>query len=76
MDPPYRQELEAELLRVLASSTLLKPQGRIIIEADEHSDFSYVEELGFAILREKYYKTNKHVFLVRRDNEKDITELR
>jgi 16S rRNA (guanine966-N2)-methyltransferase len=63
MDPPYAKELEPELLRYLAASTLLKPQGQIIIEADEHSDFSYVEEMGYEILREKYYKTNKHVFL-------------
>jgi len=35
----------------------------IIIEADLSTDFSYVEELGYTIEREKKYKTNKHVFL-------------
>jgi 16S rRNA (guanine966-N2)-methyltransferase len=61
MDPPYNQEFEPELLRYLSTSSLLAEQGQIIIEADDHTDFSYVGELGYEIVREKFYKTNKHV---------------
>ena len=35
----------------------------IIIEAAKDADFGYAEELGFTIIKNKIYKTNKHVFL-------------
>ncbi len=69
MDPPYGQSLEAAVLQALAASTLLKEDAVIIIEADEHTDFSYVNAYGYEITREKIYKTNKHVFLTRSDKE-------
>ena len=37
----------------------------IIIEADLHTDFSYVEDLGYDITKQKKYKTNQHIFLER-----------
>ena len=38
----------------------------IIVEADLHTDFSYVEEFGYELSRSKEYKTNKHIFLHKR----------
>ena len=66
MDPPYHQNLEAEILQYLARSSIVKDGAMIIVEADGHTDFSYVEALGYAVQREKIYKTNKHVFLTLR----------
>lgn len=63
MDPPYRSGMEQEILAYLASSGLLKEDAAIIIEAALDTDFSYVEELGFKVTREKKYKTNKHIFV-------------
>ena len=63
MDPPYHEELEPQILGALAHASIVKPDALIIVEADEHTDFSYVEALGYTIRREKMYKTNKHVFL-------------
>lgn len=63
MDPPYKKELEKEVLTFLSNSSLAKPSAKIIVEAALDTDFSYAEELGFTILKEKCYKTNKHVFL-------------
>lgn len=63
MDPPYHQELERQVLEYLKESSVIHPETWIIIEADLHTDFSYVESLGFELLRSKEYKTNKHVFL-------------
>lgn len=65
MDPPYNQMMEEGVLGILSHSSLVKEDGLIIIEAALKADFSYVKELGFAIRKEKTYKTNKHVFLVK-----------
>ncbi len=66
MDPPYGQQLERRVLEQLKSSGLLTPDTRIIVEASLDTDFSYVDELGFAIHKIKKYKSNVHVFLNRR----------
>ena len=63
MDPPYKKELEKEVLTFLSHSSLVKPSAKIIVEASLETDFSYAEELGYTVLKEKCYKTNKHVFL-------------
>ena len=71
LDPPYYEKLEPQILQALAHSSIVKPDALIIVEADEHTDFSYVRELGYTILKEKIYKTNKHVFLTLDSGEKD-----
>lgn len=68
MDPPYNQLLEKKVLEHLSTSQLLSSDGIIIVEASLETDFSYVSDLGFAIVKEKEYKTNKHVFLEREEN--------
>ncbi len=65
MDPPYKSALERTALERIARQgfSLVDTDTRIIVEADIRNDFSYAEALGYEILREKEYKTNKHVFL-------------
>ncbi len=63
MDPPYGQELERRVLTYLSGSELLAPEGVIIVEAAKDTEFDYVEELGFHVIKNKVYKTNRHVFL-------------
>ena len=65
LDPPYGNGLERKVLGYLKESTLADKYTTIIIEAVLKEDFSWVEEYGFRIKREKKYKTNKHVFVVR-----------
>jgi 16S rRNA (guanine966-N2)-methyltransferase len=65
MDPPYRQELEKDVLAFLSRSALLKPDTRIIVEAALDTDFSYLGELGFTVEKFKKYRTNMHVFIQR-----------
>ena len=64
MDPPYNHELEKSVLTYLAESSLLSEEGIIIVEASKETEFDYAEDLGYHIIKEKEYKTNKHVFLV------------
>lgn len=63
MDPPYQAQCEEEVLKLISEKKLLTNDGCVIIEADRKRDFSFVEEIGFSIFKEKEYKTNKHVFL-------------
>ena len=65
MDPPYDQLLEKTVLEYLSHSNLLAEDALIIVEASMETDFSYVTSLGFTIVKEKCYKSNKHVFLER-----------
>ena len=63
MDPPYDRGLEHKVLDYLSGSELIYDDTTIIVEASRDTDFSYAEQLGFTVIREKLYKTNKHVFI-------------
>ena len=65
MDPPYNKELEKEVLITLSDSDILKDDTLIVVEASNDTDFDYLTELGYEIVKEKIYKTNKHVFIKR-----------
>ena len=39
------------------------------MEASRDTDFSYVDNLGLTVVREKVYKTNKHVFIEKAGRE-------
>ena len=57
--------------RCCRQSPLADASTLIIVEADLSADFSYADSLGFDIIREKKYKTNKHMFLMKKqDGEK------
>lgn len=64
MDPPYDCLLEKQMLASLKDSGLLKDDTVVIVEASKGTDFSYLREMGYAVLKEKEYKTNKHIFVV------------
>lgn len=68
MDPPYQAGLERETLEALRNSGLLGENTMIIIEAQKEHRFDDLEEQGFEIVKEKLYKTNKHVFLRKKEN--------
>ena len=63
MDPPYNKELEKNVLIFLSKSDLINENSTIIVEASMDTEFDYVDKLGFEIIRDKRYKTNKHIFL-------------
>jgi len=62
MDPPYGKELERSVLEQLSQKKFARDT-LIVIESLISEDFSYADTLGFEIIKEKKYKTNKHVFL-------------
>ncbi len=69
MDPPYHKDLEKKVLEYLAESSLVYEDTVIIVEAAKETDFSYLNELGFYMIKEKNYKTNKHVFIGKEGKE-------
>lgn len=66
LDPPYHKGLEQGVLSYLSSSQLLCPGGLAIVEAAEGTSFGYLAQLSFDIRKVKNYKTNLHLFLVKR----------
>ncbi len=65
MDPPYDHEYEKTELAFLSSSELIDKNSTIIVEASLTTDFDYLEEYGFSVEKQKVYKTNQHLFLVK-----------
>lgn len=63
MDPPYRSGCEKNIFSVLANQRYVTEDTLIIVEAELKKDFGFLEELGFTVIKEKNYKTNKHVFV-------------
>lgn len=63
LDPPYGEDLAKEALRRLAKSSMVGKDTVFVVETALEEDFSELEEEGYRILREKLYKTNKHIFL-------------
>lgn len=65
MDPPYDRGLEKEVLSRLKASPLVTEETLLIVEASLETDFSYLEEFGYEVVKRKEYKTNVHMFLQR-----------
>lgn len=66
MDPPYGMGMEQEVLAYLSGSSLAGTHTQIIVEAARDTEFPYLEEYGFALVRLKTYKTNVHAFIRRK----------
>ena len=63
IDPPYQSGLEKTILTLLHDMHYISDDTLIVIEAAIDTKFDFANEIGFKIVREKCYKTNKHVFL-------------
>lgn len=63
MDPPYGKCLEKEVLRHPVFLQILHDQALVVVEADLDTNLLPEEIPGLHILKEKIYKTNKHIFL-------------
>ncbi len=68
MDPPYQSGYEEKALKVLSEKTYVTENTLIIIEVSLETNFSFIQELGFTVWKEKNYKTNKHVFIKKQED--------
>lgn len=62
MDPPYDHALEKEVLIALRDTDVADPCTLIIIEASLGTDFDYLKDYGYEMIKYKKYKTNAHIF--------------
>ncbi len=64
-DPPYGLGQDELLLQAASRNRFITKDTLIIMEESKERDFSFAADHGFAVIKEKIYKTNKHVFLRR-----------
>ena len=69
LDPPYRSDLPRRILTALDGQSYITQDTCIVVETDYDSDFSFLEETGLEIYREKNYRGNRHLFIRRRTQE-------
>ena len=50
---------------VAAAARILTAEGAEALEAALETDLDYLEELGYACVKSRHYKTSKHLFLKR-----------
>lgn len=65
LDPPYHSGLERSVLAMLAGTPYVTESTLMIVEASLDTDFSWLEEYGFYLEKDKRYKTNRHAFIRR-----------
>ena len=63
MDPPYENELEKDVLLKLKDSSFVNEETLIVFEASLKTDISYLDVFGYELLKDKKYKTNRHVWV-------------
>ncbi len=63
MDPPYGKGFEKQIMSDVSFCSLLEDNALVIVEADLDTVLSPYDYPGLTLLKEKIYKTNKHIFL-------------
>ena len=66
LDPPYESDVIAAVLSQLASHPAVDEDTVIIAETGLDTDMSFIETLGFCVVREKNYHSQRHLFISRR----------
>lgn len=65
MDPPYGCGHEKDVIALLQGMDYVTEDTLIIVETSLETNFTYLEDFGFYMEKNKRYKTNRHVFLRR-----------
>lgn len=67
IDPPFKEHLEKKVIPCLADEGKIGEETIIVTECDYDADFSFLDDFNLEIFKEKEYKTNKHVFIRRKE---------
>lgn len=63
MDPPYEAGYERQLFALLSAQAYVTEDTLLILEAELDKELDFLDGMGFEIIKEKLYKTNKHIFI-------------
>lgn len=75
LDPPYNQEYERRVLELFREVPFINEDTLIIVEVPLKNDMEYAPDFGFEIIKQKKYKTNKHIFIKKStDNEEALSK--
>ncbi len=66
MDPPYNNQIEKEVVKALSTSSIIDENTTIIVEASLETKMDYLDEYSFDLIKRKDYKTNSHIFLIKK----------
>ena len=69
MDPPYQAGYEEKIFKALLSQPYVTENTLLILEAEIGRSMDFLKETGYEVIKEKNYKTNKHVFVRKADKE-------
>lgn len=67
IDPPYNQGYEKRVLELLKDAPFINEDTLIVVEVALRNDMEYASDYGFEIIKQKKYKTNKHIFIKKAD---------
>ncbi|WP_289284820.1 16S rRNA (guanine(966)-N(2))-methyltransferase RsmD [Parablautia intestinalis] len=65
IDPPYQAGDEEKVFELLAAAPYVTENTLLILEAEKDKELGFLTGQGYQIVKEKKYKTNKHVFIKR-----------
>lgn len=63
IDPPYQAGYEEKIFHALKVQPYVTENTLLILEAELHKNLDFLTDAGYEIMKEKKYKTNKHVFV-------------
>ncbi|MBD5547433.1 MAG: 16S rRNA (guanine(966)-N(2))-methyltransferase RsmD [Lachnospiraceae bacterium] len=63
MDPPYQAGYEEKIFKALSAQSYVTENTLLILEAEISRAMDFLKEAGYEVIKEKNYKTNKHVFI-------------
>lgn len=66
MDPPYNNQFEKDVIKVLSNSNIIDENTTIIVEVSLETKPDYLDDYGFDLIKRKDYKTNSHIFLMKK----------
>lgn len=63
IDPPYHEGLEEGIFQELSNMKYVTKDTLIVLEAELDKETDFLQNTEFEVIREKRYKTNKHLFI-------------
>ena len=66
LDPPYQADTCRRALLELSAQPYVTEDTLIIVETALDTDFSFLEGTGLEIVREKDYRSQRHLFIKRK----------